>query len=469
MKPEDVQLLIAEGEGLTVEFKERYSTKIDRDLTAFANSRGGVILLGVADDGRITGETLSNQMKAEILSLARNCDPHIPVSRISQAGNVVAVEIPEGLEKPYSCSSGYFRRLDAVTQKMSQKEIRGVFRETTDLLFESLPCPGIRMSDISLLKVQNFLKESGASFKVDKANLETILVSIGAGGKGHINNAGAMMFAADIGGFIPYCEIVLCAFKGTTKTHIYDRKDVRDSLPVQLREAMEFLKKHINIRSEIHELDRHDIYELPLDALREALVNAVVHRDYSIRGTSIYVNVFDDRVEIENPGGIPAGLSPKDFGKASVRRNLVIADLFHRMGKVERIGSGIKRMRDLMAEAGLQRPRFETTSFFRAVFFRDAEYALKQAEGKNSRERLGEKLGERLGERLGDKLVEKLGENESKICHFLKAGKYSTMTSLAAVIGISTTAVEKNIAKLKKKGVIRRVGPARGGHWEVLK
>lgn len=70
---------------------------------------------------------------------------------------------------------------------------------------------------------------------------------------------------------------------------------------------------------------------------------------------------------------------------------------------------------------------------------------------------------------MGERLGEKLGENESKICHFLKAGKYSTMTSLAAAIGISTTAVEKNVAKLKKKGVIRRVGPARGGHWEVLK
>jgi ATP-dependent DNA helicase RecG len=95
------------------------------------------------------------------------------------------------------------------------------------------------------------------------------------------------------------------------------------------------------------------------------------------------------------------------------------------------------------------------------VFFRNLGYALKQAGGGNSRGRLVEKLVERL--------VEKLGENESKICHFLKTGKYSTIKSLADVIGISTTAVGKNIAKLKKKGVIRRVGPDKGGHWEVLK
>ncbi|MGD9641384.1 MAG: winged helix-turn-helix transcriptional regulator [Elusimicrobiales bacterium] len=107
------------------------------------------------------------------------------------------------------------------------------------------------------------------------------------------------------------------------------------------------------------------------------------------------------------------------------------------------------------------------------MFFRDPEYALKQAAGKNSREKLGEELGERLGDKLVEKLVErlveKLGENEAKICHFLKTGKYSTIKSLAAVIGISTTAVGKNIAKLKKKGVIRRVGPDKGGHWEVLR
>ena len=468
MDEETLKLLIAEGEGLTVEFKEKYSPKIDRDMVAFANARGGIILLGVADNARITGAALSNQLKTEILSLARNCDPHVPVSRISAACGVVALEIPEGTQKPYSCSSGYFRRLDAVTQKMSQQEVRAIFRETTDLLFESLPCQGLEPRDISLSKVKDFLKAADASFRPGRDNLEKILASLGVWRDSKAVNAGALMFAAAPARFIPHCEAILCAFKGADKLHLYDRKDVRGTLPEQLAEAMAFIKKHINIRSEIREMDRRDIYELPLPALREALVNAVVHRDYSLRGTSLYVNIFDDRVEIENPGGIPAGLPPKDFGRASVRRNLLLADLFHRVGKVERIGSGIGKMRSLMAEAGLRKPVFEISNFFRAVFYRDPARSLKEVKAQPNEALASERLGEKLGERLGERLGEKLGETAHKILHHLGENPHASAKELAAWLGISMTAIEKNLFRLKGKGWLRHVGPARGGHWEVL-
>ncbi len=368
MENKELKLIIKEGEGLMVEFKERYVSRIAEDIAAMANSKGGFILLGVNDAGKIIGEELTNQMKAEILSLGRNCEPHIIISKVSQVDHAVVIEVPEGDEKPYSCSSGYFRRFDAVTQKMSQKEVRMIFRETTDIHFESLSCRDFTFADISLSKVKAFLKEAEASFKVNKDNLSSFLSSLGIYKINKINNAGALMFAADINKFIPYSETILGAFKGTDKIHIYDRKDVRDDLLTQLNEAMAFLKKHLNVRSEIHELDRHDIYEIPLDALREALVNALIHRDYSMRGTSIYVCVFDDRVEIGNPGGFPSGVTKENLGKESVRRNLIIADMFHRMGKVERMGTGIKKMKSLMQEAKLKEPVFTSDSFFHAIF-----------------------------------------------------------------------------------------------------
>jgi ATP-dependent DNA helicase RecG len=103
MKLEEINLLIKEGEGLTVEFKERYSSKIDRDIVAFSNTKGGHILLGVDDAGSVKGETLTNKMKAEITELARNCEPGIHIKGIKQVGKIIVVEIPEGDEKPYSC------------------------------------------------------------------------------------------------------------------------------------------------------------------------------------------------------------------------------------------------------------------------------------------------------------------------------------------------------------------------------
>lgn len=261
------------------------------------------------------------------------------------------------------------------------------------------------------------------------------------------------MFAADINKFIPYSETVLAAFKGTNKTHIYDRKDVRDDLLIQLNESMVFFKKHLNVRSEIRELNRYDIYEIPLDALREALVNALVHRDYSMRGTSIYVSVFDDRVEIVNPGGLPVGITKANFGKESIRRNLIIADLFHRMGKVERMGTGIERMRSLMRDAGLKEPVFSYDSFFHAVFYRNPEYALKY-----NKER-----------KFGEKLEGRLVENQKKMLTLMKDNPYISKKELSDKIGISSTAIDKNIVILKKKGLLQRIGPDKGGYWQVIK
>ncbi|HCU24840.1 MAG TPA: ArsR family transcriptional regulator, partial [Deltaproteobacteria bacterium] len=115
--------------------------------------------------------------------------------------------------------------------------------------------------------------------------------------------------------------------------------------------------------------------EIPLEALREAVVNALMHRDYGITGTQISIEIYDDRVEILNPGGLPNKLSKKEFGVMSVRRNERIADLFFRLHKVERIGMGIKRIRKLIKAAGLKEPDFETDGFFRVVFYRSENRA----------------------------------------------------------------------------------------------
>ena len=150
MKPEELRLIIKEGEGLTVELKESYSPKINRDIVAFANTKGGYICLGVTDNGKIIGERLTNKLKAEINDLARKCEPSINIKKISLIDSVIVIEIEEGIDKPYSCSDGYFRRLDAVTQKMSQKEVRAIFRESEQISFEDLFSKDFSAADISL-------------------------------------------------------------------------------------------------------------------------------------------------------------------------------------------------------------------------------------------------------------------------------------------------------------------------------
>lgn len=368
MKLIDLSLFIAEGEGLTVEFKEKYTPKIDRDIVALANSKGGFIILGVNDSGKITGEKVTNQMKAEISTLARNCEPHITISKISQVDNTVVIEVPEGEDKPYSCSSGYFRRLDAVTQKMTQKEVGLLFKNANTVTYEEQLCRGVTWNDVSKEKIQIYFKEAGIS--AGKINPQNILTSLNLAVKDGIKNAGVLFFAREPRRHIIQCETILVSFKGTKRTDIIDRKDVQDDLWTQYQEAMIFLKRHLSVRTEIKGLDRMDYYEIPLEALREAVANALIHRDYSVRGTSIMIEVHEDRVIIKNPGGFPEGMSKDKLGDLSVRRNELIADIFARMHRVERMGSGFKRIRESMEKANLSFPKISSDEFFFIEFER---------------------------------------------------------------------------------------------------
>jgi len=219
-------------------------------------------------------------------------------------------------------------------------------------------------------------------------------------------------------------------------------------LLAQFNQAVLFLEKHLNVRSEIKRLDREDIYEIPFEALREGLLNALIHRDYSITGTQINVDIFDDRVEITNPGGLVRGLSQQALGKGvSIRRNELIADLFSRLRKVERAGTGIRRMRESLAKAGLKEPEFEIDGFFRAVFRRSPEFSLKptQKTTQNATQK-----------------------TTQKILDAIKRDPRVTREQLAEEIRISADGVKYHLRQMQERGLIRRVGPDKGGHWEVV-
>jgi ATP-dependent DNA helicase RecG len=438
---EELELLLKEGEGLTVEFKESFSSKLDKDIVAFTNTHGGRIFLGVNDQGKIVGETLTNDLKAKINSLARNCEPDVVLKSIEQVDKVVVITIDESDEKPHSCSAGYYRRLDAATQKMNQKELKLLFDASSQKpRFEEQINDDISWDDISQSKIKRFLLET--KIKLDEVDPNKLLNSLRLARENKINNAGVLFFAGNPRNFLLQCEMILVAFKGTKGVHIYDRVDVQDDLITQFNEAMTFLRKHLNIRSEIKGVNRYDICEIPLEALREAVVNAVIHRDYSMRGTSLMVEVHEDRVVIKNPGGLLPGVSVNALTQISIRRNETIADIFSRIDKAERIGSGIRRIMELMADADLARPIIECNAFFSITFERDPRFKVSGVAIEESKI-----------------LKDELSVRQEKILNILQNKKLSPREILDTLKeDISDRTLRRELQALKERGYVDSEG-----------
>jgi len=384
MKPADLKILVQEGEGTTLEFKESLSGSLAREMVGLANTIGGKILLGVRDDGSVAGMKDTNSLRARVQDMARNCDPPVKVV-VEPVGEVVVVHVHESDAKPVQCSDGFFWRQGAVTQKLSRAEIRDFFRTEGAIRFDLSPCPRFRYpQDFDRAKYSAWLKLSGIS---GRPRTEDVLVNIEAaeraGGKLLFRNAGVLFFAKNVRHFFNQAYVTCLLAKGTDKVHVLDRKDFDGGIVADIEDAMRFIERNTRTAWRIEALQRENIPEYPMKALREALTNAVMHRDWFVEGANVFVELYTDRIEVVSPGGLPKGMTLADLGRKSVRRNALIADLLHRIEFIEKAGTGIKRIRDEAHDQGCPEPVWETNGFTTAIFRPNPE--VRAAVGAQSR------------------------------------------------------------------------------------
>ena len=366
----DLNILVAEGEGSMLEYKEGLSSGFSRELVALANSAGGRILIGVRDDGTIVGMRDSNDLRARIQDMARNCDPPVKVL-VESVGDVVVVTVRESENKPVQCRDGFFWRQGATTQKLTRDEIREFFQSEGAIRFDTSLCTKFRYpEDFDREKFAAWLRLSGIS---PGDNVEDVLVNIEAAERSgrHLvmRNAGVLFFARDVRHFFPQAYLTCLLGKGRDKVHILDRKDFAGGVVADIEDALRFVERNTRLAYKIEKLQREEIPEYPMAALREAITNAIMHRDYFEAGANVFVEIYSDRIEVSNPGGLPKGLTPEQFGTRSVRRNALIADLLLRIGFIEKAGTGIRRMREDAVDHGCPEPRFDQTGFFAATFW----------------------------------------------------------------------------------------------------
>jgi ATP-dependent DNA helicase RecG len=371
MRSDELRLILQEGEDYRHDFKEAVSD-LAEDIVAFANASGGRILIGVAADHSVPGVTNMDEAKSRVQNTAGHCDPPLSVT-FEEIASVLVVHVPEGTDKPYRCSNGFYLRVGPSSQKLNRDQIVEFLKAEGKVRFDELEHPGFEFDrQFDRQKLGKFLARAGIT---EVLETPVMLRNLGAAsdrpGSAPVNNTGILFFAKNLDHTYRHTVVTCALYKGIQKADVLDRKDFNEDILSSIESAMVFLRQHLPVRYEFTRApQRHEIPELPLEALREAVINAVCHRDYFEHGANVMVEIFDDRVEISDPGGLPKGLSPAEFGTRSVMRNPNIVSLLHRLGLIEKMGTGINRMRNWMAEAGLQPPEFKFTTFFTVTFLR---------------------------------------------------------------------------------------------------
>ena len=452
MNKKQIKFILASGESYKIEFKENFNKNMACDMVAFVNASGGKIFLGINDKNQISGIKITNKLKSQIQNLARNCDPEIKIN-LEERENFLVIHVFEGINKPYKCSSGFYLRQGSNSQKMTRNEIIEMALEQGKVKFDEQICQEFNFkSDFDQNKFDHYTKEAQIS---NLLKTEDILINLNIAHKANktlkFNNAGVLFFAKNPQRFFVDAVMDCALFKGNDKVEVLDRKVFRIGLLEQLQEAIIFCEKHLNLRYEFKKARREEKYEIPIRAVEEAVVNSLMHRDYFFKGAHSTIYLFNDFLEISNPGGLAKGLSKKEFGKKSVRRNPIIADLFSRTKYVEKVGSGVKRIKNAIKKAGLKGPKFKFGSFFDIEFIRTG--------GVNGGVTGGVNGGVTGGVNGGVKKVEK----------FIQKNPGIRANLIANNLKISQRTIERIIGLLKKENKIEFKGSFKTGGYYFIK
>lgn len=342
-------------ESPVLELKEQINADFKKEVIAFANTDGGEIYVGVARDGSITGVENAEAEMEKISNMIRDgikpdLTAYTSIERIEEAGKaLVRVSISRGLKRPYHLTdkglkpAGVFVRHGVSSVPAADEAIRQMLKESDGTAFDKARSIN---QELTFVYAEKIFQERQVAF--DEAHKRTLGL---LDADGYYTNAALLLS--------DQCEhIIRCAvYEGTGKSKFKTRKEFSGSILKQLDDTFSFLSLNNNLRSTFDGLRRIDYADYPEEALREALLNAVVHRDYDYSG-SIIINIYDDRMEFISLGGLVKGLTLEDIkGGVSQPRNTVIANVFYRLELIESYGTGIQRMLESYAGSGFE-PEF---------------------------------------------------------------------------------------------------------------
>ena len=366
----DITKLADLPESKTLEFKRDASSldSILKAVVAFANTAGGIVLIGVEDDGTIVGLNNPGKEQEKIVnSIANRIKPLLSpdFSIITVKDKQVLVIQVDYVPAPYYLAdkgeaAGVYVRLGNTNRVVSGEVVSEIKRAAHHPFFDKTPCDNTAESDLDMdLIHRTFAKHH---IQIDTAKLLSIGILTQKGKRVVATNAGVILFGKpDVRQqFFPFAEVRCARFAGTTRAEFIDRLDIEGGILSAIEEVPKFIRRNTKMAGKFGAMRRQDIPEYPVDGIREALTNALVHANYEITGTRFFIAIYDDKLEIQNPGIMPPGMSIDQF-KAGVSRirNPVIARVFGELDLIEEWGSGYKRIKESCQKNGYPEPMWE--------------------------------------------------------------------------------------------------------------
>ena len=466
--------MLFSGESVNVEYKvavPKDSAKYMKTVVAYANGRGGKIIFGVDDKTlEVVGmdtDSIFQTIDAITNAISDSCEPTILPDITLQTvedKTVIVVEIFPGKMRPYYIKSkgmvsGTYVRSAGTTRPVADYMLKELILEGQNRYYDCEICEGLTITpeDIERLcaemkatAIRNTLTE-GEKLKV-KDVTQNVLISWGvlAEKDGAIVPTNAYALLTGQARFQP---VIQCAvFKGKDRAYFVDRREFEGSIQDQMEAAFQYVLEKINRGMRIQGMYRQDMYELPVDSVREMIANSVAHRSYLEPG-NIQVALFDDRLEVTSPGMLLNGVSIKKMKEGySKPRNRAIASAFAYMKIIEKWGSGIPRILLECSEYGLPEPEFiDFDGDFRVNMYRQ----------------LPEKDWSHTDDTKHD-TNDTISENDTKILNLIRENPSITQAELREKLQVSIVTVKRLMADLQKRGLIERQGSSRKGKWIII-
>jgi ATP-dependent DNA helicase RecG len=462
----DLQALYEGGQSETLAFEPESTPALHlaETFSALANTAGGAVFIGIDPLSEvIKGLRDVDAARDKALAAGLRCEPPLVLPRpavvMLEGKPVLDVTIPSGLPHAYALRGKYMAREGKKNRTLGPRQLRDLLRQRGEGNFEAQVLSGSTLDDLDRERVHGyarlFLSEESARHRWDEATLD-LLYRRGCLAKESSSYrptvAGLLLFGREPQRLLPSAEILLARYSGTEMSDTFIRETARGALPEQIRAAEAFLVTNMRKGAHIADFRREEKPEYPLPAVREAIVNAVAHRDYQIRGEEIRVLMFTDRIEVYSPGRLPGHITVENIVEERFARNEVIVQVLTDFGFVERLGYGIDRIIRQMSDAGLPRPQFaETANGFR-VTLRGAGENFATSDFDRDRYR-----------------NLPLNERQAAALQFLhKNGRITNRDYHELYPDVSDETIRRDLADLVQAGLVLRMGDRRGTYY-ILK